>query len=456
MSLAVPPQSEVAQYRPFPCLNAWLRPLFGEVARVERGVAVVLLVVAGTGLSLLRQVGAPALDTIWAEDGSIFFTEALALPAWQSITHPYAGYLHVWPRVVAEAATALPVSWTAAVLALAAAGLAAALGALCFVATGGHLRSVAARVCIALSVTLAPTAGFEVSNSVALLQFPLTFAVFWTLLWRPRGWAGVVVACLTALAGTLSAPLTVALVPLAVARLLALASWRERAPALVFLAGAAAQLAVALSQPIFSQTSASLGEVTSVLLVRVALATVAGTELARELWHSAGLAAAVGTGVTLVLLGAYALGRPGLSRHARLLAAVTGAYAVGLAVLPIWLRGPAGMGWTADATPLAGARYAYVPILLIVCLAAIALDGRPRTVPAGWWRGLRVIALITLMVPIAADLRVPNLRSEGPRWSAQVHQAAAACRDLDSRAIVKIDHPPAFGDFFATVPCARL
>lgn len=447
------------RHRPLLRLGAWLRPLFGDVTQRERHQAwiVGLLVVAGTGLSLLRQAGPSALDTIWAEDGARFLTDAHALPAWRSISHPYAGYLHLWPRAVGELVAALPIGWAAAAFALIAAALAAGMGALAYVATGGHLRSVPARVCIALCVTLVPNANFEILNTTAASQFPLMFAVFWVLLWRPHNRAGVVVACAVALIGALSAPLTVVFTPLAIARLLALRSWRERAPALIVLAGATVQIAVTLSQPFLSQAGATLGDLAWMTLVRVALQALAGTELAMRLWHGIGPKTAVAAGAVLLLVGVFALGRPGVSLHTRLLAGVTGVYAIGLAVLSPWLRGGvAGMRWTAEATPLGGARYTYVPILLVICLVAIALDERPRTVPPGWWQALRVAALIVLAVPITQDLRVPNPRSQGPRWSTEVNRAVAECRDPSEDALVVIDHPPDFGAFFVTVPCARL
>lgn len=450
-------QMEMAQRdQLFERLGAWLHPLFGKVANDEPGHVLALIVAVGTGISLLRQVGAPALDTIWAEDGARFLADALALPAWQSIPLPYAGYLHLWPRIVGEFVAALPIGWAAAAFALSAAVLTAAVGALVYVATGGHIRSVVARGCIALLVTLVPNASFEVLNTAAAAQWPLTFAVFWVLLWRPRGRVGAVVACLVALVGTLSAPLTVVFIPLAVARLLTFRSRRERLPALIVLAGVAAQVAVTLSQPFLSQAGAALRDLVWVALIRVGLQGVVGTELAMTLWHRIGPAAALWVGVALLVVGGSALLRPGTSRHGRLFVAVTGALAVVLALVSPWMRDAAGMRWTTEATPLGGARYTYVPILLMVCAITVVLDERPRPIAPGWWQCLRVTALVALIIPVALDLRLPNDRSRGPRWSAEVSQATATCHGADGQKVVEIDHPPDFGEFFVAVPCARL
>jgi hypothetical protein len=43
----------------------------------------------------------------WAEDGSVFFRDAIAV-GWRSLWQPYAGYLHVVPRIVACLTKSLP------------------------------------------------------------------------------------------------------------------------------------------------------------------------------------------------------------------------------------------------------------------------------------------------------------------------------------------------------------
>jgi hypothetical protein len=120
------------------------------------------------------------------------------------------------------------------------------------------------------------------------------------------------------------------------------------------------------------------------------------------------------------------------------------------------MRDAAGMRWTPEATPLGGARYTYVPILLTVCAIAVVLDERPRWITLGWWHCVRVAALVALIIPVALDLRLPNDRSRGPTWSSEVSRATAECHGLSGQKVVKIDHPPDFGEFFVVVPCDRL
>ena len=66
------------------------------------------LAVLGLALmaTLLRQEGVPKWRTIWAEDGAVFAACAYERPFFDCLLEPYAGYLHVAPRVAAAVAVA--------------------------------------------------------------------------------------------------------------------------------------------------------------------------------------------------------------------------------------------------------------------------------------------------------------------------------------------------------------
>lgn len=55
-------------------------------------------------------------NSLWAEDGPVFIEAALAHP-WASITAPYSGYLHVYPRLLSALATVVPVAYLPTLLA---------------------------------------------------------------------------------------------------------------------------------------------------------------------------------------------------------------------------------------------------------------------------------------------------------------------------------------------------
>jgi len=74
------------------------------------------LVLAAAGLSLLRQPGVPAVDSIWAEDGQVFYNQAVQWSFLHSLFTPYNGYFQLVPRVMIESVTLLPVNAAAAAI----------------------------------------------------------------------------------------------------------------------------------------------------------------------------------------------------------------------------------------------------------------------------------------------------------------------------------------------------
>jgi hypothetical protein len=70
-----------------------------------------LLLVLLTCLVLfLRRPDGLLNPQLFAEDGTIFFKSAFELSSWQAIFTPYAGYLHLIPRIIAEFGSLFPIS----------------------------------------------------------------------------------------------------------------------------------------------------------------------------------------------------------------------------------------------------------------------------------------------------------------------------------------------------------
>ena len=136
-----------------------------------------------------------------------------------SISRQYAGYFHLGPRVLAELATVVPPAAASAALAILAALCTALLSVLVYLASAGHLRTRVARTLAAALVVVAPLATDEVPNSIANLQWPGLYALFWMLLWTPRTVSGRIVAAAVTFTVATSSILAVVFVPLALARL---------------------------------------------------------------------------------------------------------------------------------------------------------------------------------------------------------------------------------------------
>ncbi|WIB35267.1 hypothetical protein [Curtobacterium sp. MCJR17_043] len=69
----------------------------------------VLLVGVLAAWTAWTRLGAVARGTAWAEDGGLFLRERIAFGPVDTLLRPYAGYLHLGPRSVVDAALLFPV-----------------------------------------------------------------------------------------------------------------------------------------------------------------------------------------------------------------------------------------------------------------------------------------------------------------------------------------------------------
>jgi hypothetical protein len=129
------------------------------------------LVALLAGLLLARQAVVSAWDTIWAEDGFAFLSDALSGDAVGAVVQPHGGYIHPLPRAAAAVAVVLPLELAAVVLSAAWALVVALLAAFVYAASGEILRSRALRVALATLTALLPAAGSELLGNTANLHF---------------------------------------------------------------------------------------------------------------------------------------------------------------------------------------------------------------------------------------------------------------------------------------------
>jgi hypothetical protein len=415
-----------------------------------------LLVVAAAGVSLARQSGAGALDTIYAEDGSVFLGSSYTQSTLDSIATPYAGYLHLVPRVLSELVSALPVSWAAAGLAIAAALTTGLLAVLVYACTRDYLAPWG-RVLAAAVVVLVPVGQDELPNSIANLHWPMLYALFWVLLSkRLSTWLAVTVVLLI----SLSDLLVLVFAPLAL-----WLWWRRRsthslAVGIALGAGLAVQVAAVLFGPSGRQLHPEPVRWAPWYVVRAVPESVLG-----QRWFGpsvnaqwlvlAALAWLVLAGTLLYAYRARVTGwRP---------AALAGVHSVAVYALPVALSG--------QATP----RYAAASGMLLVAAAAALFlapapahaDGAVSRASAGVLDGDRVAfampARVSAMrgvstagaallafcaVAWAVNLRVPNERGNGPLWSDEL---AKSCPASAAAADVPITPP----GWKVHVPCRR-
>ena len=132
--------------------------------RTHPGWALMILVAAAAAIAY-RAPGALALPQFWAEDAVIFFIEQRSLGL-ASLIHPYAQYLHLIPRAVAQAASLFPTAMAPAIYGITA-FLISSLALGYFILS---LRSSAARLMAILASFLALTNG-EIYGTLTNVQW---------------------------------------------------------------------------------------------------------------------------------------------------------------------------------------------------------------------------------------------------------------------------------------------
>lgn len=396
-----------------------------------------LLVVGGTLLQLLRQPGVPAWDTVLAEDGGIFLTDALNRPGWGNLFRPYEGYLHLVPRLLAALAAALPLRVAAVVLTGGAALVVSLLCLWIYVRSATVFQTRWARILLVLLVLLLPAAGVEAQASINNLHWYLDAACFWVFV-RPLGRPRVaVLGALIAGAAALSDPLAGLFLPLAAYRGLQALGVRPGgkdagsgcpspsallAP-VAFAVALAVQLRLGVAgRPPEHFLPAHPADLPGVYGLRVAGSLLVGDRFLLPLFRIFGLAFAFGClavatlAVVLALL--YTRG------VARRVVGLASAYSALWLAVPLLVRGTTIYLDRAHPT-LLGSRYMINPVLLLA-VALLAWADQRAARPDGAQR-LRVATTCWFVAVLAASFAIPSVRQNGPSWQRTYSSAQQRC-----------------------------
>lgn len=416
---------------------------------------------AVTGLALARQSGLAATKTVWAEDGNLFYLQAVQSSFWHTLWTPYNGYDQLVPRLLVQVAAHSPVLDASKALALCGAVSLAAVACAVFHMAKGHIGPPALRALMVGSMVLLPVATAELLDNVVNVPWWLFFAAFWATLWRPQTRPGQLLAFLITFLAVASDPLVALFLPICALRWWALREaqargWRQHAATIGLLAGLAYQAIGRVGVTETPLAATTFHDIGRNLSIRLGLGLVTGSRGTN--WvvaHSATVAIALGIAAlcAVVAIGVAVKG-------ARLFAIVASSFAIICFVVPIWLRGVSVV--MADSPLSTGSRYAAVPLLILgsvlfVAAARVGPRWRPRRGgghyigPARGRQRLAAALLVVLLVPSwAADFRDANARSSGPDWPAQVASVGATCRSRPIATVkVSIDPPP----WFTVLPC---
>jgi len=411
-------------------------PAWRVVAAVWVGCATVL--------QLYRTPGVPAWDTLWQEDGGIFYTDALRHHLLDALTRSYNGYLHLVPRLLAALAVHLPLRDVAVIFAFSSALVVALVSVYVVWAARVVVPALWARALLAVLVVLVPVGAYETTDNINNLHWYLLFALAWVPFSRPTGRPGQVLNLVVIVLAVLSDSEALLLAPLFLPGFVR--AVRTRRPA---HAGPAAAVGVCLlvqfvvgaqGQQPGRYAPSRLSDMPGIYAFRVAGSLLLGDRYLPTLYDRHGLAFAYGCLVVLVLLLA---GAAVLAPRARLLLLTAAAGSVLFLAVPLMLRGTANFLTRPQAT-LNGSRYALLPVLFLAAgllgaaarLAPTLLDraGQPRVVPA-------VVGLLTVTV-VAYNYADVNVRTAGPSWHAELSHAVRTCasthdlpRELDTNSL---------------------
>lgn len=428
---------------------SWFEPLFpsAERSRTPAWLIGLLYGAAFVGLSavaLVRQSGVPATNSVWAEDGAIFFWQSRLYGLGHNLFLPYNGYLQLGPRLFVELTRLGPVSDAAAIMATTGACLVSLVALYVFHASRGIFPSVWTRVVLVGVIVLLPLATGEILDNNVNMGWWFFFAGFWGLVTRPRNTTDALLAGLVCLLATGTEPLVALLIPLAVARILVVRTdIRQAVPVLGFVLGLVYQGIGILENHGNSSTFATAtahGALQS-LGVRVGWGWLSGNDLSNHIlssshefvWQISGYL------ILLVVVGVAFLLH---DRTTKFFVVTAVGFAFVTYIVPVIIRG---VGPNELGPPLlVGSRYSTTPVLLVwsAVLAEVAqLVGtidRRRAI-----RCLPILACLLALVPIwILDFRQTNLRTDGPRWNEQVSSAIATCKARPSSDITLQISPP--------------
>jgi hypothetical protein len=408
----------------------------GSPPTSERGRRRWIEVVVGAGLlllavvlPLLRQTRIPSWNTIWGEDGWVYFQQAKD-HGFRVLLRGYAGYLQLPPRLLAIGSVLVPIRWVASYFAVAGVLVGAAAAWFVYWATEGWIDSRGVRLAYAGLVALMPALGYENTANTVNTIWILFGVTPWALLAWSESRRAVVLRSIVAFFCATATALTAIFLPLAIGWAIV----RRRRPTLVvvaaFLTGLVLQFAVVThtrdTRPRTTIRQAS--KLPEAVGIKVFALLLVGERGIRAVWDQRSVLAVV---ASLVVLVGLALLLPGLDRRRQVVVCTF----VGLALLaflvPVWGRGTNQVALQLPAHSIFGAaqagrydpmatRYSVVPILLLAGAAAIALGSRRSA--RGSSRGSRTrwapIVFVTWAVVVTlVGFPVTNPRSLGPSWS---------------------------------------
>jgi hypothetical protein len=430
-------------------------------ALVCAGIAVLCI-----AIQLTRMWSSVPLDSIWAEDGSAWLTDAMTRGFLDALTTTWDGYLQTSSRLVAEPVAQLPVAWFAPAMALCGAAIVTGCAFLVWRASAGHIENPYLRAALAAMVVLLPVVGIESLDNVTNSIWFLLFASFWVLLWRPATFARAAAAGGFIFVVALSNFAIVVFTPLWLLRLIAIRDRRDAAILIGFAIGTALQLAFSWNAPAEGEREEATflhfsphwdWSLVPAYAQRIVGGALGGQRINGFLWVHLGTAQEVVMGAALLLFAGFSLFG---ALRTRVVVPITIAASLGLFLALGYRRWfPIGQifTWPHGSSNALAAHYMVTPTLLLLSALFVQLDARPRLVSLGAWNKLLVGTVLVLFVVSLASFDVSDTSRGSPTWSAALDAGRATCSHTGvANVALPIAPISIVGSFHIRIPCSEL
>jgi len=401
--------------------------------------------VAATTVLLLIPAGRAVLDSLWAEDGKIFLSQALTDHWYSPVFRPHEGYMHLVPRLFGMGARIFPVRDSAVLFTVGSALLRALVALFVFRASAGHLRSPLLRAFLAVFVILVPSG--ETFDNIANLHWYLLYAAVWAALWRPATRWENAVAAVAVGAAVCSDPLALIIAPIVLARCIALRRRRDHLLTATFVIATVIQLAVVAGASRSQARPVGWLEILRGYDARVLVALVSGRRGANELVNGSARIVVLLLAIVVFL----AISAPLLRSDRPTWLIVLYLYGASLLLFALGWRHSLGAVPYPSRNLGGNSRYTVVPMLLVVTAVVLGLTSIR---PLKWrWVALGGSAAVLLAAAVVG-ITSASTAEIGPTWHHGVTLARQTCRAHPVPMVaIHVDPGP---PWVARIPCSRL
>lgn len=420
----------------------------------RRAVLFAALIAAGVILSLARMPVA-SWNTLWAEDGSVFLDGVLGGGPLE-VLEPYAGYLHLVPRLAISIALMVPIDVVPLAVTIVSALITSLSAAACFLFLETRMRSVLLRIAVWAIVLIIPNAGGEVVNNLANLHWFLMVAAVAALVVRAPARGFAIVQCVVVVAAVGSDPLMLLFTPLLLIRIVLLRSARDRAVAVSFVAATVLQVGVSVVGVVlngsrsFSRELPQVPDLVDFYTFRVVISGLIGTS-ATERWGEAlgaGIPGLIVAGVLAVVI--FAAVRDRKRRYVIVAFALSSLLFFSVVVCLQWNL----LAVNEMLNLSYSSRYALLPTALLLFALVLAVDGFIEGTRAVVGLVVSAIVIVLVAIPSVVDYRWVQLRDGAPAWHEALAQAENRCA-ADGGGYVQVDIAPK-GFSAPSIPCAAI